>query len=185
MRFGEEAILRLLRNDEPIRLGKYFAGLSAETKRVYGPHPFNQETADSICETLDHNAILRMLATTMMDGKIEEEIIGYFLLKHGVWDNDSERYSALNILLNPEEVSTLAPSVLDGYQDKGLGSQIMLHVLDYARNIGKKRIVLWGGVREDNPRAQHFYRKHGFVKVGEFLSGPEKQTNNYDMILEL
>jgi ribosomal protein S18 acetylase RimI-like enzyme len=39
-----------------------------------------------------------------------------------------------------------------------------------------------GGVRDDNPRARHFYEKFGFVRVGGFVAGG---VDNHDMILDL
>lgn len=34
--------------------------------------------------------------------------------------------------------------------------------------IGRTRIILWGGVRADNPRAIRYYEKNGFQPVGLF-----------------
>ena len=50
-------------------LGAYFTGLSQATRRVYGPHPFDQETADGFCAVLDSAHTLRMLAW------VEEKIV--------------------------------------------------------------------------------------------------------------
>jgi ribosomal protein S18 acetylase RimI-like enzyme len=55
------------------------------------------------------------------------------------------------------------------------------HLLNIARQIGRKRIVLMGGTQATNPRAIRFYQKFGFKTVGEFIT----DINNYDMILEL
>jgi GNAT superfamily N-acetyltransferase len=178
-RSGEHITLRPLQPDDAVRLGAYFAGLSAETRARYGPHPFDQATADTICATLDPSDILRLVATVPHDS--EERIIAYFLLKHGLWDKDRQRYEQLGIALNPETDCTFAPSVADDYQNGGVGSLMMSHVLRVAAILGRTRIVLWGGVQATNSRAIHFYTKSGFVKVGEFFT----DKNNYDMFLTL
>ena len=40
---GTPYTLRLLANDDGERLGLYFEGLSAETRRRFGPHPLDRE----------------------------------------------------------------------------------------------------------------------------------------------
>ena len=62
-----------------------------------------------------------------------------------------------------------------------MGSAYSLSYRTLPTQIGRRRIVLWGGVRADNPRAVHFYRKMGFVEQGQFAT---KDTNNYDMLLD-
>ena len=179
LRSGERITMRPLRPDDAVRFGAYLAGLSEQTRSRYGPHPFDQTTADSICAALDPADILRMVATVPRDGG--ERIISYVLLKRGVLEWDRERYAALGIPLAPATDGTLAPSVADDYQDQGVGSTMMGHVLNVARALGMKRIVLWLGVQATNERAVHFYTKWGFRKVGEFYT----DKNNYDMILDL
>ena len=85
-------------------------------------------------------------------------------------------------ILHDETDCTLAPSVADAYQSQGLGSLMMQHLLGLLPRLGRQRMLLWGGVRADNPRAVHFYTKFGFQRVGDFEAGG---TNNYDMIADL
>jgi ribosomal protein S18 acetylase RimI-like enzyme len=58
---------------------------------------------------------------------------------------------------------------------------MMQHVISVARGLGRKRILLSGGTQCRNVRAIHFYEKHGFVTVGEFVT----EVKNQDMVLEL
>lgn len=176
---GERLTLRPVRADDGARLGDYFAGVSAETRERYGPHPFDQATADEICATLDPADLLRMIATVRREG--EERIVAYVLLKLGVLPSDARRYEERGLPLDPVTDCTLAPSVLDGYQNGGVGSRVMGHLLPIARGLGRRRMVLWGGVQATNERAVHFYRKWGFGKVGEFRT----DRDNWDMILDL
>ncbi|MCX6379210.1 MAG: GNAT family N-acetyltransferase [Armatimonadetes bacterium] len=176
---GEPVTLRPLQSDDSERFTEYVLNLSAETKSRYGPHPFDRATAEAICETLNPKEMLRMVATVSHNG--EERIIAYVLLKMSVLDGDRKRYEILGIPLHSETDCTLAPSVADDYQNQGVGSVMMRHLLNLAPQLGRQRIVLWGGVQAPNERAVHFYTRWGFRKVGEFLT----DKNNYDMILDL
>jgi GNAT superfamily N-acetyltransferase len=179
LRSGEPVTLRPLRAEDAVRLGEYFRWLSEETRARYGPHPFDQATADAICAALDPTDMLRMVAVTQESAR--ERIIAYVLLKRGAWEADRERYAKLGIPLDPATVSALAPSVADDYQNQGVGALLVKHVLDISRALGEKRVVLWGGVQATNERGIYFYNKLGFRKVGEFFN----DKNNHDMILDL
>jgi len=177
---GERLTLRPLQPEDSIRFGDYLCGLSEMTRAFYGPHPFNRETADAICASLNHSDVLRMTATLSDSG--EERTIAYALLKLGVLAADAQRYERLGRPLNADTDATLAPSVADDFQSKGVGSLVMNHLLHAAGILGRTRIVLWGGVQARNARAIHFYTKWGFHKVGEFY---DNELDNYDMILDL
>ncbi len=169
-----------LRGDQAAALGAYFTGLSQATRRVYGPHPLDQETADGFCAALDSARTLRMLAWIEEEGV--ERIVAYFVVELGVRAGDRRRYQALGLALHDEIDCTLAPSVADAYQSEGLGSLMMQHLLRLLPRLGRQRLLLWGGVRADNLHAIHFYTKFGFRRVGEFEAG---STNNYNMIADL
>ena len=179
LRSGEPLTLRPLRADDAARFAEYLGSLSAQTRARYGPHPFDAQTARAICASLDPTDILRIVAT--IPRVAEERMIAYVLLKMGVLEADRQRYEKLDILLEPDTDCTLAPSVADDYQDQGVGSLMMQHILRVAPKLGRRRIVLWLGVQASNDRAIHFYTKWGFRKVGEFYT----DKNNYDMILDL
>ncbi len=176
---GQTAHIRLLSAGDANMLGAYFLGLSDTTRGFYGPHPFDQATADKICGEIHHADTLRMLAVTEEDG--QERIVAYFIALFGIRDDDRTRYDKLGIELDSTTDCTLAPSVADDYQNTGVGSLVMIQLIDVLRRCGRKRLVLFGGVQERNARGVHFYKKFGFQKVGEFMS----KMNNYDMIAEI
>ncbi|SPO48010.1 uncharacterized protein PSANT_05698 [Moesziomyces antarcticus] len=64
---------------------------------------------------------------------------------------------------------------------RGVGSTLMAKALEYVAEQGYKAI--WLGVWEENPKAQKFYKRNGFNKVGthDFVMGSCVQT---DWILE-
>lgn len=70
------------------------------------------------------------------------------------------------------------------YHGKGAGAALMDRCLEIARQNGFKTI--WLGVWEHNLRAQNFYKKYGFKKVGEqiFDLGGDKQ-NDHIMSLKI
>jgi len=178
---GEQALLRPLTRNDAGMLGRYFLSLSDDTKRRYGPHPFDQATADQLCAETNYADTVRMLMTTGSGS--DEQVIAYFILVLGVWDADRERYATLNMPLSAATDCTLAPSVADAYQSRGVGNIIMQQVIATARRLGKTRMVLWGGVQATNARAKNFYTKYGFQHVGDFESPPGR--NNHDMIMAL
>ena len=184
---GETAQLRPLVGNDAGILGEYFIGLSDKTRSFYGPHPFNQTTADELCAAVNNAETLRLMATVNLHGR--ERVVGYFIVILGVRDSDRKRYDRLGISLDQATDCIFAPSVADDYQNTGLGSLMMEHLQHVLKQCGKRRIVLWGGVQERNARAVHFYEKFGFKKAGEFMSSTggdnPARINNFDMIAML
>ena len=167
---------RLLRPEDGHALGRYFDGLTEATTGMYGPHPLTGEHAQVLCGAIDYAKSLRFIV------EIGADIIGYFILDMGVDDKAIKRYARYNYPLEPEECCTFAPSVTEAYFSQGIGSALMPLVFEATRRLGRQRIVLMGGVRGDNLRAQHFYRKFGFERVGEFFA---YGVDNLDMVLQV
>ncbi|MEU1722676.1 GNAT family N-acetyltransferase [Nonomuraea sp. NPDC005692] len=76
-----------------------------------------------------------------------------------------------------------AATLADDHQGRGVGTQIFPLIADIARHFGRTRIILFGGVLVDNPRAVRYYEKHGFQLVGSFTGSDGAQS--FDMILDL
>lgn len=132
-----------------------------------------------MCATLDTRTLMPFLGTVTNDDG--EAIIAYLLGKRPPHDGDIQRYAARGIHLDPATTASLAPSVADPYQNQGVASAVMPHLLRMARSVGLRTLILWGGVIADNDLAQGFYRKWGFVNVGEFTTS----VQNYDMIADI
>ena len=177
LRSGGGATLRCLRDDDADRLGAYFARLSPRTRDLYGPHPFDQETAERLClETRADTEVVRFVATVPeRDGA---RIIAYFIVGFRMQDSDRKRYAAGGMPLDDRTDAYLAPSVSDGYQNSGVGSAVMGHVVPWLRGLGRRRLLLLGGVQQENERAIAFYRKWGLRIVGDF----QTRKACYDMI---
>ena len=180
LRSGEPALLRPLRSTDSGVLGRFFLGLSAETISLYGPHPFDQETADRLCAEADTDrAQIRLLL--LVDAGREPQALAYFIVGFVMNDADVQRYAARGMPLDDATDATIAPVVADAHQNSGFGSLLMLHLMPWLRRLGKRRLVLLGGVRQHNARAIHFYEKWGFRPVGMFTTS----APNIDMIAEL
>ncbi len=164
--------------DAPI-LGRYFEGLSEATRQRFGPHPFTVAEAQKLCAEIDYARLLRLIAVTGDSG--QERVIAYFILTLPVRDSERNRYTAYGIGLEDGRDCTFAPSVADAYQDRGLGSALMPRILDLARRLGFRRMVLQGGTQAANLRGIHFYEKFGFRRVGSF----QTKVDNHDMMLTL
>ena len=58
-------------------------------------------------------------------------------------------------------------SVLKSEWGNGIGSLLLEHIIDFAKNVAKAEIISLE-VRSDNKRAIYLYEKYGFEKIGEF-----------------
>lgn len=72
--------------------------------------------------------------------------------------------------------------ILEHVFGKGVGEAMLAHCLQTARDRGFS--TLWLGVWERNFRAQRFYEKHGFRRVGS-LTFPYGETVGTNFVLEI
>ena len=159
---GVAVMFRPLLPEDSQLLGDYFQSLSAETRQRFGPHPLDRSTADQLCATLNYAEVLRLIVVTT------DQVIAYFILQLSVTEHEQRRYAERGLSLDPATDCTCAPCVADAYQAQGVGSAVMPLVVDVARRLGRRWLVLLGGTQASNQRALHFYRKHGFQTVGTF-----------------
>ena len=176
---GEAVFLRPIREEDGAILAEFFESLSDETRGFYSPHSFDQETADRICLEAATDNTLRILG--ILETVALSNVIAYFIVTLALREKEAERFTSYGLSLDPAFACSLAPSVSDRFQNTGVGSTVMAHMVELLRMLGKKHIVLQGGVQEKNQRAVHFYEKFGFEKAGEF----QNRINNYDMVATL
>lgn len=100
--------------------------------------------------------------------EIESKPAGYAKL---IVDSTEEGITATR----PIELSRLYSH--QEFLGKGVGQNLMDACFEYAKT--NSHDVIWLGVWEYNPRAQAFYTKNGFRKVGKhtFLLGSDPQTD--------
>jgi len=93
-------------------------------------------------------------------------------------------FAQLQAAHGPAGVSAVSPIELKRFyvdtpwQGRGLAAVLMHAVIEQALDRGGRE--LWLGVWERNERAQAFYRKHGFRRVGTqtFVVGTDPQTDH-------
>jgi diamine N-acetyltransferase len=176
---GLNLLFRPVTMSDAIILGRYFLGLSEELKALYGPHPFDQATADQLCAA-DDPQFIRMIAI-LPDG----DVIAYFILQSPAPQSEILRYQEAGLKIEPEETCLIAPSVADAYQNQGIGTPLMRHMAQVAHSLGLKNMILMGGVFGHNLRARHYYQKVGFREVGTFVPSWSAGRFCYDMMLDL
>jgi len=182
LRDGRQATVRPLEASDMEPLTTYFLSLSPDTRRRYGPHPFDRATAERFCASINNDSVVRFIAV-LDDGGAKPEIVGYMILSREISADDQKRYGSR---LRQGECACLAPSIADAYQEQGIGTQMAHHVLASAREMGIRQVILMGGVIATNDRARHFYAKLGFREVGDFWVHLQGQDIfNYDMVLDL
>jgi ribosomal protein S18 acetylase RimI-like enzyme len=79
-----------------------------------------------------------------------------------VAERDGERVAAVSSSLNPDHLRVNELVVLPAFQNRGLGSEILVRELEKARQAGVP--VRLHTFRLN--RAVHFYQRHGFVVTG-------------------
>ena len=86
----------------------YLQNLSPESRSRFGPHPFDKQTIDIICEHPD-NEIQRFIA----ESESTTAIVAYMLIKQGMIASDQQRYAQRNQFYEYDTTVTYAPSVAD------------------------------------------------------------------------
>ncbi len=78
---------------------------------------------------------------------------------------------------DPESLEVERLYVAGAFQDRGLGGVFMKKAVELA--VARKKSYVWLGVWEHNHKAQAFYQKHGFYRIGAhpFVMGDDAQTD--------
>lgn len=169
--------LRAITNDDALKLGDFFEGLSTNTCKRYGPHPLTISYANKLCSTefLNTDIALRLIIEN------NEHIVGYMILTPEKMPNEINRYKTYQIDLSANTHWIFAPVIADKFQSHGLSSQVMPHVIKMAQTSKISSIVLMGGTQKSNRQAVRFYQKNGFIELGEF----QTDVANIDMYLPI
>ncbi|WSV87658.1 GNAT family N-acetyltransferase [Nocardia sp. NBC_01009] len=97
---------------------------------------------------------------TVLKAVANGDIVGYAMLHAG---DPADLQVATAVNLRPVvEISKMY--VLPGHHGSGVSKALMRAVLQRAREEGAAGV--WLGVNQENTRAQRFYAKHGFTRVG-------------------
>jgi diamine N-acetyltransferase len=165
--------IKLVHSQHMVSLLHYLNALSPQSQQRFAPHPFNEAAIWDFYQWQHQHLGFA--------GFLNNEMVAYFIIKRSFLEHDKERLEGYGIKLHPFQDFTLAPSVADNWQGKGVAGMMMQHILTDIRNRDAKRLFLWGGVQCDNAAAVKFYQKYGFISLGTF----EYNGCNMDMMLEL
>ncbi|MDP3461554.1 MAG: GNAT family N-acetyltransferase [Bacteroidales bacterium] len=157
-------------------LYSYLLKLGPETRKRFAPHAFDREMLDNLF-IRQQDLYRAYIAKPDSMG----EIIAYAVVIRGFLLHDLPRLQGYGLNLSHETDCTIAPSVADRYQQKGVGSLLMSHIIHDLEKTAINRMILWGGVQAENQTALRFYLRHGFVKLGEF----DYHGLNWDMCLNI
>ncbi|MFN3329871.1 MAG: GNAT family N-acetyltransferase, partial [Pyrinomonadaceae bacterium] len=122
---------------------------SPEDMKAYTEKAFAVET---ISEDLKNELVHYFIAE--LDGKP----VGYAKVKQN---------SQIECVKAKKPIELCRLYLLEEYIGKGFGGKLMRHCLEFAIENGHD--VMWLGVWEYNYRAQGFYKKFGFRRVGEHI----------------
>lgn len=140
------------------------ADVAAVTFPLACPPGSTRESIEAfIDEVLSHERFGEYLndpARTILAARKEDSIVGYAMLIHGEpADPDIAR-----VLTHSPTMELSKMYVMPGHHGSEVSAALMTSVLSLAAESGCAGV--WLGVNQENLRAQGFYGKHGFTKVG-------------------
>ncbi|MGW2306545.1 N-acetyltransferase family protein [Actinomadura luteofluorescens] len=178
-RDGVPLVFRPLTRTDAESLAGFLAGLSSETRGFSTFDGYDLAAAEELCAAIARYDKLRLV----LEGEAPAGIVGLLEFSLALTQGDVERYRKAGVHLDEETDCRFGLTLADAHQGQGLATLAFPLVCEVARRLGKRRIILWGGVLADNPRAIRFYEKNGFQWVGPF-TGPDGRTA-LDMILDI
>ncbi len=102
----------------------------------------------------------------------DEKAVGYAKLRNG---------SKVDCIKNENSIELQRIYTIERVYGTGIGESLLKHCLETAKLQGFE--TLWLGVWEENKRAQKFYAKYGFTRVGE-ITFPYGETVGINFVLE-
>ncbi|MYY76573.1 GNAT family N-acetyltransferase [Ligilactobacillus salivarius] len=150
--------------------------LQAIAKQTFTETFGSQNTAEDLAKFLNEEYDFDKLKAEVENPEsfyyfyyFEDELAGYLKLNVGAAQTESDY---------PEALEIQRIYVLQKYQGKRIGLAMMQQALAIAEELKKSQV--WLGVWENNFKAQAFYQKSGFKKVGshDFILGDDRQTDH-------
>jgi ribosomal protein S18 acetylase RimI-like enzyme len=63
--------------------------------------------------------------------------------------------------------------VAPGFRGQGIGDQLVVAIVEWAKAAGFSQVLLW--VTEGNTRAEALYARHGFGRTGDVIDEPRRE----------
>lgn len=175
---GKNITLRPLLCSDIEKLTTFLETFSTETQRFSTFDSYDKVTASELCKAINKYDKLRFVLESQVN-----EIIGLFEFTLDIPQNVVNQYKTYGMILDIHYTCRFGPTLTDKYQSQGIGSLIFPYVVEIAKLLGKKNIILYGGVFADNTRAIKYYEKHGFKVAGRY--NDENGKESVDMILDI
>lgn len=175
---GEKLVHRPLLPEDEKALINLIQKLSAKTKKFYLYKDPPEIIAKEVCNAINKYDKLRFV----LELTNTKELIGLFEFSFDIPEDDKNRFINYGITLSANDCR-FGPLIRDDHQSKRIGSLVFPSIIDIAKQFNKKRIILWGGVNDDNFQAIRFYEKNKFKNVGTFID--KQKAKCFDMILEI
>ncbi|MGV9567805.1 GNAT family N-acetyltransferase [Streptomyces sp. NPDC003480] len=176
---GPDVIFRPLTHADTGHLAGFLQALSSESRRFSTFDGYDLATARELCGAIARYDKLRLV----LEDVASSRIVGLLEFSLDLTPADIARYQDAGIHLAETTDCRFGPTLADDYQSRGVGTLVFPLVTEVARLLGRTRIILWGGVRADNPRAIRYYEKNGFQPVGFFAEADGSLS--LDMMLDL
>ena len=167
---GEKVVFRPEQSGDTEMLWEMFSTLSEESASNLIP-PFTRERVESWTNNINYDEVLTIVA--VVEEKSKQRIIGSASLKF----NQQEAL---------KHKTELGITVYDDYQNMGIGTALLKHLIGIARM--KKLNKIYLQVSTTNDRAINLYKKAGFKIEGKlrresYING--KYRDEYRMALLL
>lgn len=169
---NKQLLVRLLTGTDHDKLTHYLLQLSPETKKRFEPHPFDKAAVSHFYQANPFNH--GYIAEDTGDGSI----VAYAVIRLGYLEHDGDRLRSFGFAPDHFTDVTYAPSVADHWQGLGIGYHLLQFIEEELKTMERQRIILWGGVQQENENAVRYYLKNGFIILGAF----EYNGSNYDMV---
>ena len=101
-----------------------------------------------------------------------------------IWDGKELAGCGAFKILDSENAEIKSMRTSNDYQNKGVASKLLIHIIEQAKVIGLKKLSLETGSMDYFVPAHGLYKKHGFSFCGPF-SNYKEDPNSKFMSLEL
>ena len=169
----------LLPNDDHC-LAAFFEQLGSETRQWSMRDSYDLQEARQLCSAINRYDKLRLVALVN-----NETIIALMEFSLAIVEADHNRFlDRYQIELNERIDARFGPCIADEYQNRHFGHWLFERTKIIARQMGKERLILWGGVFVSNKRAVRFYERIGLKIFPESYKN-DQQAECFDGICHL
>eukprot|EP01124_Arcella_intermedia_P036828 TRINITY_DN9723_c0_g2_i1.p1 TRINITY_DN9723_c0_g2~~TRINITY_DN9723_c0_g2_i1.p1 ORF type:complete len:153 (-),score=40.96 TRINITY_DN9723_c0_g2_i1:28-420(-) len=128
-------------------LANFYENLSVGTRQNYQISSYDIVMAQDNCDSIGKGSVHRFVLTLVSGDS--PKIVGLFELCLEIGWNEIDRFKECGVEIK-ESDCRFGPCLSDEFQGVGVGGIAFEYVKEMAKKMGKTRIILWGGVFEEN-----------------------------------